>query len=314
MISVTTNRRHYGTLACRGQWTASGSVVAALFFLIGSAGSAGAQLPQSDDMSAKDEAARKLAVEKIAQRRLKFMKSSVSDYEIVLGPDFTQKLTIVPEPLLRFTNPVSGLQDGGFVIWTTEAGRPMVAAQVFLTGEDLWIHEFQSLAPVPFRVKRGEKVIWEPNRSGVEMKPVPDTAQPADNSVQRMVQMRDIAKRFGCSDEFEGRPKSDALRLLTKPLLRWSGEKHEIQDGALFVHAHGTDPELMIVIESLKSERGYRWNYALAPMTGYALKATLDEQPVWEVDWRKPPYDSKEPFFLLVHSRELSIKNLLPSP
>jgi len=70
-------------------------------------------------------------VEKLASRRLEFMKNSVTDYEFLLGPDFKAKLTVEPEPLLRFTNSVSGLQDGGFFLWKSETGRPMVGAQVF---------------------------------------------------------------------------------------------------------------------------------------------------------------------------------------
>ena len=49
-------------------------------------------------------------------------------------------------------------------------------------------------------------------------------------------------------------------------------------------------------------------------MTGYALKASLDDNAVWEVPWRKPPFDPSEPFFILVHSRELSLKNLFQLP
>lgn len=274
---------------------------------------------RAEETSVKDAAAverptdSNSAKEKLAARRLKFMKSSAAEYEFLLGPDFKEKLTLEPEPLLRFTNPVSGLQDGGFVVWKSNSGRPMAAAQVFLTSEELWIHEFQSIAPVRFRVTRAGKTVWEPNRPGVEVKPVPEAPVPAGNAVQRLIQMRDIAKRFACSDEFEGRPKSDELRLLTKPLLRFGEEGSESIDGALFVFAHGTDPELMIVIECLQRGTQPRWYYSLAPMTGYALKASFDNKPVWEVDWRKPPFDPKEPFFLLVHSRELSLKNLIPS-
>lgn len=281
-------------------------VVTALFLSLTLLGSLSAE-DKPDTKSVE-----KSATEKLAARRLEFMKNSIKDYEFLLAPDFKAKLTVVPEPLLRFTNPVSGLQDGGFFVWKSESGRPMVGAQVFLTSEDLWIHEFQSLAPVPFRVSRNDKVTWEPKRAGVEVKPVPDSPVPAAGAVQRLVQMRDIAKRFTASDEFEGRPQSDELRLLTKPLVRFGAENSDTLDGALFVHAHGTDPELMIVLEALKTEGGVRWHYSLAPMTGYALKASVDNQPVWEVAWRKPPYDPKEPFFILVHSRELSLKKLFP--
>ncbi|MCX7422596.1 MAG: hypothetical protein NT013_24055 [Planctomycetia bacterium] len=264
-----------------------------------------------DPNSGQSVEAEKKAAEKLAAQRLEFMKSSLKDYEFLLAPDFKAKLGVEPEPLLRFTNPVSGLQDGGFFLWKSEAGRPMVGAQVFLTGDDLWIHEFQSLAPVPFRVTRKGEATWEPKRAGVEVKLVPEAPVPANSPVQRLIQMREIAKRFTASDEFEGRPQSDELRLLTKPLIRFGAENSDTLDGALFAHAHGTDPELLIVLEALKSDGAFRWYYSLAPMTGYALKASLDDKPVWEVAWRKPPFDPKEPFFIRVHSRVVSLKKLL---
>ncbi len=229
---------------------------------------------------------------------------------MLVGPKFVSKLTVVPEPLLRFTNPVSGLQDGAFLVWQSETGRPMVGAQVFLTNEDLWIHEFQSLATVPLKVTRDETSIWEPNRAGVEVKLVPDAPAPAARPVQRLVQMRQIANRFSVADEFEGRKQTDKLRLMAKPLVRFGADGTDTIDGTLFVHAHGTDPELMIVIEALKVNGEYRWHYSLSPMTGYALEAMLDDEPVWEVAWRQPPYDSTEPFMALVHSRALSLKSL----
>src|SRR5579871_515885 len=55
--------------------------------------------------------------ETLAAQRLAFMKSSAGEYEFVLGPDFKNKLTMEPDPLLRFTNAVSGLKDGGFMLW-----------------------------------------------------------------------------------------------------------------------------------------------------------------------------------------------------
>ncbi len=250
--------------------------------------------------------------QRIASKRLEFMKTSVSKYEILTGQDEKTTLSLVPEPLLRFTNPVSGLQDGCFVLWTSEAGRPTVGAQVFLTSDNLWIHEFQSLAPGPFSVTLEGETVWSPERAGATSKLVPDAPQPANTTVQRLMQMRDIASRFTASDEFEGRVQSDELRLLTRPLHRFGKTDTETLDGALFAHAHGTDPELLIIVEAIRSESAYKWHYALAPMTGYALKATLDGQPDWEVPWRKPPYDPKEPFFIRVHSKELTLRDLIP--
>ena len=251
--------------------------------------------------------------EKLATKRLEFMKSSVKDYEFLEGPEFKSTLKVVPEPILRFTNPVSGLQDGCFLVWTSTAGRPMVGAQVYLTSDDLWIHEFQSLSPVPLKVNRDGAIVWEPARAGADQKPVPGAPVPAAKAGPRLVQMRQIVRRFFGSDEFEGRESPDALRLLPNPMLRFGADDSHTLDGALFAYAHGTDPELLIVVEALKTDNGYRWHYALAPMTGYALKATLDEKPIWEVAWRQAPYDTKDGFYVLIHSREPSLKLFLDS-
>jgi hypothetical protein len=266
----------------------------------------------ADESAPKDSTTAKADPQ--AFRRAEFMKRAAAEYEFLVGPEYTETLVLEPEPLLRFTNPVSGLKDGGFMAWKNKDGRPMVGAQFFLTADDLWLNEFQSLATVPLRAVRDGGVKWEPARDGVEVMPVPDAPEPARTTVQRLSQMRDIAERFTASDEFEGRPKSDALRLMAKPLIRFGKDGTDTLDGALFVHAHGTDPELMIVIEAVRADSGFRWDYSLAPMTGYALKASLDEKPIWEASLREAPWNLKEPFIVLIHSRETFLDRLFGTP
>lgn len=241
-----------------------------------------------------------------ADQRLQTMKAAAKEY-VFRGSGAEGMFAVSPEPLLRFTNPVSGLQAGGFFVWSDAQGRPRAAAQIFLTADNLWLHEFQSLSPTAFTATLDGKTAWEPRQPGVQVRPLPMAPPPAETAVKRLVQMRDLAKRFSASDEFEGRPKSDELRLLTKPLVRFGKEGTDTLDGALFTLAHGTDPELLILFEAIKTDGEYRWHYSLAPMTGYALKATLDDQPVWEVAWRKGPYSTRDPFFIRVHARETAI-------
>ncbi len=205
-----------------------------LMFLLVSQVVADESAPSTDAKGGKKQAA-----DPHKERRLEFMKSSVKEYEMLVGPDFESKLVVVSEPLLRFTNPVSGLQDGGFIVWKSESGRPMVGAQVFLTSEDLWLHEFQSLAPVPLRVVRNGENAWEPGRAGAEVQLLPDAPAPATTAVQRLTQMRQLARRFSVSDEFEGREQSDELRLLSNPLMRFGDPQTETLDGGLFTYAHG---------------------------------------------------------------------------
>ena len=112
--------------------------------------------------------------------------------------------------------------------------------------------------------------------------------------------MRTLADRFTANDEFEGKSRWE-LRLLSKPLLRYADEKANLLDGAMFAWAHGTDPEVFLLLEARKVKDEYIWHYALAPMTGYALKVQLDGKEVWEVAWRKGPFKQSDPFYITIY-------------
>jgi len=241
------------------------------------------------------------------QQRLQFMKDSAAEYRVAEATNEDRKLTIIADPILRWTNPVSGLKDGTLFMWTNEASRPAAAAQVFLTADDLWIHEFQSLYESPFEAKRDEAAVWQPSRAGVTYAKLPDAPVPASTAVKRLSQMRTMAERFTANDEFEGKSRWE-LRMLARPLLRYSDEKADLLDGAVFTLAHGTDPEVFILLEARKVDGQYVWHYALAPMTGYALKVQLDGKEIWEIGWRKGPYKSTEPFFITVDRRAAKSK------
>ena len=243
------------------------------------------------------------AKEKLQAERLEFMKSSAAAYRF--STSSASELPIVAEPKLRWTNPVSGLQDGTLFLWTDKTGRPAAAAQVFLTADNLWLHEFQSLYEGPFSATRDDKPVWEPAREGVSFKRLAGAPPPAATAVKRLTQMKALADRFTANDEFEGKSRWE-LRMLAKPLLRYADEQSDLLDGAMFALAHGTDPEVFILLEARKVDSDYAWHYALAPMTGYALKVQLDGKETWEVQWRKGPYKPTDPFFITVYKKEAS--------
>ena len=232
--------------------------------------------------------------------RLALMKESFQVYQFLTNDDERSELKVTAEPLLRWTNPVSGLKDGALFLWKDADGRPAAGAQIFLTADNLWLHEFQSLYEKPFRAVRDGAPVWSPSRGGVSFSPLSDATTPASTPARRLAQMRQLLGRFLASDEFEGKSRWE-LAPLTTPLARYGKEKSAVLDGALFVFAHGTDPEVFVLIEARKSDDGYVWHYALAPMTGYALKVSLDDKPVWEIGWRQPPFDPDEPFFIKVY-------------
>ena len=237
--------------------------------------------------------------------RLKFMKDSTQVYQFTTSETPAEILRVQPEPALRWTNPVSGLKDGTLFFWTSPEGRPYAAAQVFLIENGTWLHEFQSLTTAPFQVTRAGKSVWHPDKPGVEWKAVPGSPVPAQSAVQRLSQMKAIFNRFSANDDFEGNRRWE-LRTLTKPLLRYAVPRQGIVDGATFAFVHTTDPEVFVMLEALTTNgKDPAWHYAIAPMTAYALKVSLDGKQVWEKPWLKEPFAQVSPYQILVYTPQL---------
>ena len=217
-----------------------------------------------------------------ADARMKFMVASGKSYQVTVDG---QSAKLHEKALLRFTNDVSGLPDGALFVWQDQSKRPVAAAQFFIAPgtERLWIHEFQSLAGSKMKFTFDGRDVWTPSKPGVTFTPIAKAPAPAKTPTARLVQMRQLARRFSISDDFEG-AEPDQLRLMTTPLVRYQDEK--TTDGAMFAFCHGTDPELFVLLEA----RDSKWHVGLAPMTAYAMTAKLDDEAIWQVEWRQAPH------------------------
>ena len=59
-------------------------------------------------------------------------------------------------------------------------------------------------------------------------------------------------------------------------------------DGAVFIFAHGTNPECCVLLEAYQDGEGSRYRYAVAPMSIYRLETRYKDAPVWSVERRHP--------------------------
>jgi hypothetical protein len=212
--------------------------------------------------------------------RLEFMKESMATHEIHALDDRGTRFRLQPDPVLRFTNPVGGSRDGALFLWLDEAGRPVVASQILWNPQQIWAQEFSSLSPSPLIARSPDGRVWNPSRGGVSFQPVPEAARPADTDERRLRQMRQLADGFSAEHNYRGRTWNQ-LRLLTKPFARYGKPGSEVQDGALFCFAQGTDPEALLMLESRLGRDGPEWQYAFAPMTGFAINASWKGKPIW---------------------------------
>jgi hypothetical protein len=192
------------------------------------------------------------------------------------------------EPLLNYTDPT---RDTKGTVWAWGAGRPAVL--LTLTDEPMspaegpangrvWYHEFVSLADAKLQVTGGKDWSWRPKPAPPRMLSLSTTTVPAESERARGRQMRLLARRFAASESYQG--ETYELRLLDTPILRYSDPNQKLIDGALFAFAHGTNPEVVLLLEAERSEDGPRWRYGFARMSEAALSVTLEGRNVWSAE------------------------------
>lgn len=234
--------------------------------------------------------------------RLEFMKDSVRVYEMTRDGERADTLKLNPDPVFRMGRQgAQDIEEGAIFLWTGEAGRPEAAVQVFRIKnaehpQGLWLHEFTTLSPRRVAAVRDGRPTWAPRTPGIEFRPVPGAPKPAGSATQRIRQMRELAGHFRASDNFKAKGWSE-LRLLPTPIARYGGPDTKLVDGAVFAFVIGTDPEVFLFLEARTGDGGAAWQYALAPMTVYALEVSYRGKAVWELPDRQPSWDPSKPFY-----------------
>ncbi len=213
--------------------------------------------------------------------RLDFMKKAMASIDVRGADDQSTRFRLQAEPVLRFTNPVGGSRDGAMFLWLGEADRPAAACQVLWNPQRIWTQELSSLSTSPLIATSADGRTWKPAKAGVSFKPVPDAPKPFETPERRIRQMRELAEGFS-AEHFYRSTTWNKLRLLTKPFARYGKPGSEVEDGALFGFAHGTDPEALLLLEARAGQAGPQWQYAFAPMTGYAVNAFWQGKEIWK--------------------------------
>lgn len=219
----------------------------------------------------------------IRSKLLELYLDEAGDFDILRNGDEREKLALREEPIYVWSNPlVAHGQYGAVYVWTWQ-GRPDAVGTIFVYNVsgpgDLWImHEFHSLSPEKLTTARRSRrqTPWQP-QAGVEIKPLDDGPTPAAKPAARLSQMRAIAREFSVHTvTLQG--ERWELRLLPQPLFRYDVGGAEAVDGALFafVTSAGTDPEVMLMIESRQTKSGPRWHYAPLRFTLFDL--TVEHQ------------------------------------
>jgi hypothetical protein len=233
-----------------------------------------------------DEKAADLApptARELADQRMAFMKSALSRFTIRVGN--RTEAAKAADPCLRWTDPVSNSADGVVAVYAHDGGRPDAVAQFFFNSRKRWIVEFTVIPDGDVTITRSGREHWRPSEFVCRFADLPRSPAPADKPALRLAQMRAAAADFAVVDYFGDREEKVDLRLLPQPAYRYA-EGGRVVDGAMFIFAHGTNPECCVLVEAYQDGTGARYRYAVAPMSIYRLEARYKGAPVWSVPRR----------------------------
>lgn len=227
-----------------------------------------------------------------AKQRLEMMQAAVASLEPASAELKPATLAPATKPLLRYSDPTRGgvgvdfkapekdnvLVDAG--VWRLgAAGRPtaLVTLEIYQAadGSRVVSFEFLSLTDKKFSLRhKTEAVRWDATGSALEMKELPDAPKPAGTPAARLVQMRQLARRFAARERFK--TETAECRLIAQPIDRYQSPAEGIDDGAIFALANGTNPEIGIAIET----DGKRWRYGVLRLSSAESHVTLDGKEV----------------------------------
>ena len=232
------------------------------------------------------------AVSGNAAKAAEFAAAEAARYEIRHADNEKRTLKLLPQPVLRWSNPTRGEVHGSVVLWTND-GCPEAAASIyqFFHRKQLNI-ELVSLSEAALKADRNGRLRWSPE-AGLRFAALPGGPEPAATADRRQFQMRSLARKFTgyLAEPGEQDDKLTELRLLANPLRHYEATDGSGREGAVFAFVTTTDPEILMLIESRKGKGGREWAWAAARMHFRPLQLKLADKVVWEVPAAAPPWD-----------------------
>ena len=227
----------------------------------------------------------------------------LAEWQIVMENAEHTKAASDKLSLLRWSWSDNGRLYGNVYVYSAK-GRPVAIVEFFSWFTPIEGDFFQctSLTGLPMTATRSSVEIWRPRSGNVEMHDMPDAPVPADTATLRLVQMKRLAESFEVEvqDKRGTGTKSTMrrLRLLSRPIFRFSGDDGDAVDGAIFAYVISTDPGAMLMIDAVHVDGSLRWRYGFARVWSYEASAKLGGQKVWEIPEVDPRADPQAGFYL----------------
>lgn len=205
----------------------------------------------------------------------------LSAFEVSMAVKPPRKLSLSGEPALRWNYPIRNVDDAALFVWLGK-GRPEVVTTVMSyhdnAGNPRRAYEFLSISQEPLEALQNGTRVWRPEEAGFKWSAISKAPVPGRTLAERRRQMHELATKFQAAVQSD--KNRYELRLLSKPLYRYQSAESDILDGCLFAFVEGTDPELILALESAADKPG--WKFATGRLTRYQIKVQFDNELVSE--------------------------------
>jgi hypothetical protein len=164
-------------------------------------------------------------------------------------------------------------------IWH-DNGRPQLIGEIYGRVDSVgqWAFFMCNLSADGLRFSEGP-TNWKFTKSYYGPRDIADAPRVAPTKSARGFQIRDLVGRFDAHQFWEG--ERSELRLLPKPIHRYEDESAGILDGALYAFVHGTNPEVLILIEAHATSDAAAWKVGFGSLAGANCVVRLDGKEFW---------------------------------
>ena len=209
------------------------------------------------------------------------MVADLSEIKFSVDVEPPKKLEFSADPVLRWSNPIRNVDDAAvFVCLSKERPELVATVMSYRDGKKNLrrAYEFLSISQDRLDAVRSGARFWHPDKPGFTWRPIPDAPAPAETAAQRRRQMHDLAAKFQVAVQSD--KNRYELRMLSQPLYRYQNAKANILDGALIAFVDGTDPELILALET-ESEKP-SWKFACGRLTRWEIEVQYQNKVVSE--------------------------------
>ncbi len=188
------------------------------------------------------------------------------------------ELRLLERPIHRYSGQPRDSNVGTVWAWTS-AGRPLALLALEGRNSRRMAYELVSLQTNPISFVLEGQRNWTSRKPGLVLKPLPAAPTPANTKAKRLLQMTKLARRFTA---YEIWGKHYKLQLLPEPVHQWFNLDMDQSDGAIFFYVHGTNPEVVGLIECRRDASGSPiWYYGFVPLGAAQLFVHLDDDNIW---------------------------------